>query len=115
MGPFRLVGPGREIEATPASLQWTSKPNGFEFRGDASSRLLLGTINVIFVAPGRTESYPSRVMLVSHYLAEESSSMSKRIKMGTLLVLDFRMRTNLEPYSLMMMLWWLHLELVGTI
>ena len=38
---------------------------GSEFRGDASSRPPLGTINVIFAAPGRTGSYPTRVMSVS--------------------------------------------------
>ena len=62
---------------------------GSEFRGDASSRLPLGTINVIFVAPGRTRSCPSRVMSVSRYPAKEFSSMPKRIKMGTPLVLSF--------------------------
>ena len=62
---------------------------GSEFRGDASLRLPLGTINVIFVALGRTGSCPSRVISVSRYLAEESSSMSKRTKMGIPLVLGF--------------------------
>ena len=62
---------------------------GSKFRRDASSRLPLGTINVIFFALGRTRSCPSRVMSVSRYLAEESSSMPKRIKMGTPLVLGF--------------------------
>ena len=62
---------------------------GLKFRGDASSRLLLDTINVIFVAPGKTGSCPSRVMSVSRYLAEESSSMPKRVKMGISLVLGF--------------------------
>ena len=62
---------------------------GSEYRGDASSRLPLGTINVLFVALGRTGSYPSRVMSVSHYPAEESSSMPKRVKIGIPLVLGF--------------------------
>ena len=60
-----------------------------KFRGDASSRLPLGTINVIFVALGRTGFCPSRVMSVSRYLAEESNSMPKRVKMGIPLVLGF--------------------------
>ncbi|XP_050242091.1 uncharacterized protein LOC126691055 [Quercus robur] len=62
---------------------------GSKSRGDASSRLPLGTINVIFVALGRTGSCFSRVMSVSHYPAEESSSMTKRVKMGIPLVLGF--------------------------
>ena len=52
-------------------------------------RLPLGTINVIFVALGRTESYPSKVMSVSHYPVKEFSSMPKRVKMGIPLVLSF--------------------------
>ena len=62
---------------------------GSEFRGDASSRLPLVTINVIFAAPGRTGSCPSKVMSVFRYPAEESSSMPKRVKMGIPLVLGF--------------------------
>ncbi|XP_075633587.1 uncharacterized protein LOC142606065 [Castanea sativa] len=45
-----------------------------------SSRPPLGTINVIFTAPGRTGSCPTRVMSVSHILAKESGSKLKRIK-----------------------------------
>ena len=59
------------------------------FRGDASSRPPLGTNNVIFAAPGRTRSCPSRVMSVSCYLDEGFSLMPKRVKMGTPLVLGF--------------------------
>ena len=62
---------------------------GSEFRGDASSRLPLGTINVIFTAPGRTGSCPSRIMSVSRYPIEESSSMPKRAQMDIPLVLGF--------------------------
>ena len=63
--------------------------SGSAFLGDASSRPSLGTINVIFAAPGRTESYPSKVMSVSCYLDEDSSSMPKGVKMGIPLVLSF--------------------------
>ena len=59
------------------------------FRGDASSRPPLGTTNVIFAAPRRTGSCPSRVMSVSCYPDEGFSSMPKRVKMGTPLVLGF--------------------------
>ena len=77
-------------------------------QGDASLRLPLGIINVIFAAPGRTESCPSRVMSVSQSPAEEYNSMPKRAKMVIPLVLGFQMRTRLEPYSLTMMLLWSH-------
>ena len=62
---------------------------GLELRGDVSSKLPLGIINVIFAAPGRAGSCPSRVMSVSRSPAEESSSMPKKAKMGALLVLGF--------------------------
>ena len=62
---------------------------GSKFWGNASSRLPLGTINVIFVALRRTGSCPSRVMSVSRYPVEESSSMPKIIKVGIPLVLGF--------------------------
>ena len=59
------------------------------FRGNATSRPPLGIINVIFATPGRTGSCPSRIMSVSCYSDEGSSSMSKRIKMNVSLVLGF--------------------------
>ena len=62
---------------------------GSEMQGDASSRLPLGTINVIFTAPGRTGSCPSKVLSVSRSPAEECSSASKRAKTDTPLVLGF--------------------------
>ena len=62
---------------------------GSELRGDASLKPLLGTINVIFAAPGRTRSYLSRVMSLSRHPNKGSSSMPKRVKMGIPLVLDF--------------------------
>ena len=62
---------------------------GSEFWGDASSRPLLGTINVIFAAPRRIRSCHSRVMSLSFYPDEGSSSMLKRVKMGIPLVLGF--------------------------
>ncbi|KAL4600618.1 hypothetical protein ACB092_11G212300 [Castanea dentata] len=42
----------------------------------------LGTINVIFVAPGRTGSGPTRVMAVSHSQAEEAGYRPKRLKVN---------------------------------
>ena len=62
---------------------------GSAFQGNATSKPLLGTINVIFAAPGRTGSCPSRVMSVSSYSDDESNSMPKRIKTNVPLVLSF--------------------------
>ena len=56
---------------------------------NAHSRLPLGTINVIFTAPGRTGSYPSRVMLVARLSADEDGSEPKRARILTQLTLSF--------------------------
>ena len=62
---------------------------GSEMRGDASSRLHLGTIDVIFAAPGRTGSCPSRVLSVFRPPAEEHCQSSKRAKVDIPLILGF--------------------------
>ena len=62
---------------------------GSVFQGNIASKPLLGTINVIFAAPRRTGSCPSRVMSVSYYSDDESNSMPKRIKTNAPLVLSF--------------------------
>ena len=56
---------------------------------DASSRPLLGTINVIFVAPGRTGSCLFRVMSVARLSTEDNNSKPKRSRIEVLLVLGF--------------------------
>ena len=59
------------------------------FQGNVAPRPPLGTINVIFAAPRRTGSCPSRIMLVSCCPDDGSNSMPKRIKMNISLVLGF--------------------------
>ena len=56
---------------------------------DASSRPPLGTINVIFAAPGRTGSGPSRVMSVARLPAEDSNSEPKRARIDIQPALSF--------------------------
>ena len=51
--------------------------------------MLFRSINVIFAALGRTESYPSRIMSVSCCSNKSSSLMPKRVKMNVPLVLSF--------------------------
>ena len=53
------------------------------------SKPLFGTINVIFVAPGRTGSCPSRVMSVARLSSEDGSHESKRIRLEQPLVMGF--------------------------
>ena len=72
------------------------------FRGNAASRPLLGTINVIFVALGRTESCPSKIVSISCCSNKGFSSMPKRVKMNIPLVLGFsdedKLRT-MQPHD----------------
>ena len=49
----------------------------------------LGIINVIFAAPGRTGSCPSRVMSVARLYPEDDSHESKRAKLSRPLVMGF--------------------------
>ena len=49
----------------------------------------MGTINVIFVASGRTNSYPSRVMSVARLPVEDSNSKPKRTKVEVRSALNF--------------------------
>ena len=53
------------------------------------SRPPLGTINVIFAAPGRTGSCPSRVMSVARHFPEDGSHVLKRAKLDRSLVMGF--------------------------
>ena len=56
---------------------------------DTSSRPPLETINVIFAAPGRTGSCPSKVMSVARLSIEDSNSKPKRARIESPLVLGF--------------------------
>ena len=49
----------------------------------------LGTINVIFAAPGRTGSYPFRVMFVAWPPTEDSNSKPKRARIEIRPALSF--------------------------
>ena len=73
-----------------------------EPRRDASSRPLLGTINVIFAVPGRTDSCPSRIMSVAWLSAEDSNSEPKRAKVSIQLTLSFSDEDKvgtIQPYD----------------
>ncbi|XP_075665433.1 uncharacterized protein LOC142635104 [Castanea sativa] len=58
-------------------------------QGNNASRPPLGMINVIFAAPSRTGSRPSKVMSVAQTFAEEANFKSKRIKGKILPILGF--------------------------
>ena len=56
---------------------------------DVPSRLPLGTINVIFNAPGRTRSCPSRVMSVARLSSRDTNQEPKRARVERTLVMGF--------------------------
>ena len=58
-------------------------------RKNAPSRPSLGTINIVFAAPERTGSYPSRVMSVARLLIDEDGSKPKRARILTQSTLGF--------------------------
>ena len=69
---------------------------------DDSSRLLIGMINFILTALGRTGSYPSRVISVARLLAEESDLKPKRAKRDVYLMLSFSEEDKvgtIQPYD----------------
>ena len=62
---------------------------GLDPRRDAPSSPPLGTINVIFAAPERTRSSPSRVMSVAQLPTEDSNAGLKRAKLDIQPILGF--------------------------
>ena len=66
------------------------------------SRPPLGTINVIFAAPGRTGSCPSRVMSMARLLPKDGSREPKRAKLDRSLVMGFSDEDKIgtiQPYD----------------
>ena len=62
---------------------------GSESQRDIPSRPLLGTINVIFAAPDRTGSCPSRIMSVARLSSGDTNQDLKRARVELLLVMGF--------------------------
>ena len=60
------------------------------------SRPLLGTINVIFVALGKTGSCPSRVMSVARLSSEDGSPEPKRVRLDQPLIMGFSDEDKIE-------------------
>ena len=56
---------------------------------ETPSRPLLGTINVIFAAPGKIGSCPSRVMSVARLSSKDTSHKPKRAILDRPLVMGF--------------------------
>ena len=75
------------------------------FEREIPSRPSLGTINVIFTAPGRTESCPSKVMFVTRLSSKDTNQEPKRAKRAKVerpLVIGFSDEDKIEtiqPYD----------------
>ena len=75
--------------------QFLNRPNrqGDQSRsgaqGNVSSRPPLGTTNVIFAAPGRTNSHSSKMMSVARLPAENSNFEPKKARVEVRLALSF--------------------------
>ena len=75
--------------------QFLNRPNGqgdqsrSGAQGNVSSRPPLGTTNVIFAAPGRTDSHSSRMMSVARLPAENSNFEPKKARVEVRLALSF--------------------------
>ena len=63
---------------------------------ETPSRPPLGTINVIFAAPGRTGSCPSRVMSVARLSSEDTNHEPKRARLERPLVMGFSDEDKIE-------------------
>ena len=84
----QLVQEGKLKKLLHHSSSRTEQTN-LDPRRDTPSRPPLGTINVIFAAPRRTGSSPSRVMSMAQLPTEDSSSRLKRAKMDIQPILGF--------------------------
>ena len=72
------------------------------FERETPSRPLLGIINVIFAAPGRTGSCPSRVMSVAHLSSEGINQEPKRPSVEWSLIMGFSDEDKvgtIQPYD----------------
>ena len=81
MGSFGPTRPKRQIETAVAYSSSLGGQTDTRPERENPSRPPLGTINVIFAAPGRTGSWPSRVMSVAHLSPKDGRHESKRAKL----------------------------------
>ena len=89
---MRSFGPTRprgKIKTVAASFQWSGSQANSGSQRDIPSRPPLGIINVIFTAPGRTGSCPSRIMSVARLSSGDTNQDPKRARVELPLVMGF--------------------------
>ena len=89
MGSLELACPRGQIEAVITSFQWSGEPSQLWVSKRYSFKTPLGTINVIFAAPGRTGSYLSRIMFVARLSSGDTNQDPKRARVELPLVIGF--------------------------
>ena len=89
MGSFRPTHPRGKIKTVAASFQWSGSQANSGSQRDIPSRPPLGIINVIFTAPGRTGSCPSRIMFVARLSSGDTNQDPKRARVELPLVMGF--------------------------
>ena len=105
-----LLGPARprgQIEADTTSFQWSGESSQLWVSKRYSFKTPLGTINVIFAAPGRTGSCTSRIMSVARLSSRDIHQDPKRARVELSLVMGFsdedKIRT-IQPHDDAMMI-----------
>ena len=89
MGPLGPARPRGQIEAATTSFQWSGESSQLWVSKRYSFKTPLGTINVIFTAPGRTGSCPSRIMSVARLSSRDINQDTKRARVELPLVMGF--------------------------
>ena len=97
----QLVGEGK-LKSLLHHFSGQGNQTNSNSRKNAPSGPPLGTINVIFAVPGRTGSYPSRVMSVARLSSDEGVSEPKKAKVliqPTLGSLDKDKAGTIQPHD----------------
>ena len=89
MESSKATGQSRKVTTVFVLANGQGDQSRSRTQGNAFSRPLLGTIDVIFVTLRRTGSHPFRVMSVARLPAEDSNFESKRARVEIRLVLSF--------------------------
>ena len=89
MGPLGPTCPRGQIEAAVYHSSGLGGQANSRSERETPSRPLLGTINVIFAAPSRIGSCPSRVMYVARLSSKDTSHKPKRAILDRPLVMGF--------------------------
>ena len=89
MGSLGPTRPRGKTETTTTSFQRSRRISQFWVSEGYSFKTPLGTINVIYAAPGRTGSCPSRIMSVARLSSGDTSQDPKRARVELPLVMGF--------------------------